>query len=139
VTIIDTQGNGSVVTCDSAEGPETVLDGFTITNGYAGYGGGMHNDGSSPTVTNCVLWGDAPNEITGSAADVTYSTVQGGWPGIGNIDADPLFVDPDNGDPRLPLLPKGLMWDNVAAEGKQVAISGCLLRPRFFQQGDWKG
>ena len=34
---------------------------------------------------------------------MTYSYVQGGWPGAGNIDADPRFVDPDNGDYRLSL------------------------------------
>ncbi len=33
VTIIDAQGVGSVVTCDSGEGPGTVLEGFTITGG----------------------------------------------------------------------------------------------------------
>ena len=40
-TIIDGGGNGSVVTCDSGETSTTVLDGFTITNGSATYGGGM--------------------------------------------------------------------------------------------------
>jgi len=29
---------------------------------------------------------------------VTYSDIQGGWEGVGNIDADPLFVDPDGPD-----------------------------------------
>lgn len=30
-----------------------------------------------------------------------YSDIQGGWSGIGNINADPLFVDTANGDYRL--------------------------------------
>ena len=68
-------------------------------------GGGMYNrSNSSPTVTNCVLWGDSPNEILdiGDAlTTVSYTDVQGGFPGTGNIDADPLFVDPLNGDFRL--------------------------------------
>ena len=34
-------------------------------------------------------------------ATITYTDVQGGWPGQGNIDADPLFADPDNGDYHL--------------------------------------
>src|SRR5690606_38607828 len=36
-------------------------------------------------------------------ADVTYSDIQGGWvgPGDGNIDADPLWLDPAAGDFRL--------------------------------------
>jgi predicted outer membrane repeat protein len=45
-------------------------------------------------LTNCILWGDS-NEIwnnDGSNIHVTYSDVQGGWPGDGNIDADPCFV-----------------------------------------------
>ncbi|MCZ6543318.1 MAG: hypothetical protein O6768_06600, partial [Planctomycetota bacterium] len=49
VTIIDAGGDlgaGSVVTCDAAEGPGSVLQGFTITGGVAFEGGGMYNDGS---------------------------------------------------------------------------------------------
>ena len=55
VTIIDAQQTGTVVTCDSAEGPDSVLEGFTITGGNAGFGGGMRNINSSPTVTNCTF------------------------------------------------------------------------------------
>jgi hypothetical protein len=32
---------------------------------------------------------------------VLYSNIQYGWPGIGNIDADPLFVYPDTGNFHL--------------------------------------
>lgn len=55
------------------------------------------------TVTNSILWGDGPDEIlvVNATADVTYSDVEGGWPGDGNIDADPLFADPGNGDFHL--------------------------------------
>ena len=34
----------------------------------------------------------------GGGLAATFSDIQGGWPGVGNIDADPLFVrDPDPG------------------------------------------
>jgi len=36
--------------------------------------------------------------VEDSSITVTYSDVQGGWRGEGNIDADPLFVDPENGN-----------------------------------------
>ncbi|MBN2271241.1 MAG: DUF1080 domain-containing protein [Sedimentisphaerales bacterium] len=71
---------------------------FTVNS--ATVGGGMYNSNSSPKVTNCILWGDTPDEIydSNSTPDVIYSDVQGGWGGIGNIDADPCFVDAAVGD-----------------------------------------
>ncbi len=33
--------------------------------------------------------------------NVRYSNIEGGWEGEGNIDEDPLFVDPENGDYHL--------------------------------------
>jgi hypothetical protein len=64
-------------------------------------GGGVYCSNSSPTITNCILWADTPQEIhveSGSPA-VTYCDVLGGWPGTGNINADPQFAGPM--DPRL--------------------------------------
>ena len=64
-------------------------------------GGGISNiQDVEPMLFNCILWGNTPEEIKGSAS-VSYSDVQGGWPGEGNIDAAPYFVDPDNGDYHL--------------------------------------
>ncbi len=72
----------------------------TFSGNSCGNNGGGAYTGSTTTLANCILWGDSPNELAG-AATVTYSDVQGGWPGIGNINADPMFVDPDDGDYRL--------------------------------------
>ena len=70
----------------------------TISDNSAGSaGGGILCVNSDPIITNCILWGDsAPHEpefyvLSGSPV-VTYSDVQGGWSGEGNIDADPLFA-----------------------------------------------
>jgi len=55
------------------------------------------------TMTNCILW-DGDDEIWNnddSTIISSYNDVRGGRSGIGNIDADPLFVDPDNGNFRL--------------------------------------
>ncbi len=51
---------------------------------------------STISLINCIFW-DGGNEIWNddySIFIVSYSNVQGGWSGEGNIDADPLFVDP---------------------------------------------
>ncbi len=264
VTIIDAQGFGRVITCDSGEGPDTVIEGFTITGGDAVNGGGMGNfsgsspivvncrfiancailgggmanfgggsplimgcwfvanEGSgtsgmhngvsspivvncnfidndfgpamgnagssaivagclfvdnfggamscvgglpivanctltqngggitifgSPTITNCILWGNFPGEIVVNSGEpvVNYSCIQDGWAGAGsnNIDADPMFVDPDNGDFRLssgsPCIDAGNNWgvpidendfdeDGVLCELFPVDLDG---NPRF--------
>ncbi len=59
---------------------------------------------SLPILSNCVVWNNSPDQIfddMDSEATVGFSDVQGGWPGTGNVDADPLFVDPDSDDLRL--------------------------------------
>jgi predicted outer membrane repeat protein len=55
------------------------------------------------TMTNCIVWnsGDSIWNNDGSTITIQYSDVAGGWPGIGNINADPLFVDPLDADFRL--------------------------------------
>jgi len=67
-----------------------ILKNVTISNNYATYyGGGIY--GSNLTLVNCILWNNSPEEIYGSAT-ATYSNIQGGLAGTGNIDQDPLFV-----------------------------------------------
>ena len=60
----------------------------------------MYNLQSSPTVTNCILWGDSPDELynSSSTSSVTYSDIQGGYAGTGSINSDPMFLDPDGPD-----------------------------------------
>jgi len=53
-TIIDGSQLGSVVTCSSYEGPGTVLEGFTLENGRAYEGGGMHIYRGSYTVPGSI-------------------------------------------------------------------------------------
>jgi hypothetical protein len=65
-------------------------------------GGMIYNDGtSSTTVTNCVFWGFFDSIINqgGASTTVTYSVVI--YPGTGNINVDPMLVDPANGDFHL--------------------------------------
>ncbi|MCX5638982.1 MAG: hypothetical protein NTX52_15005, partial [Planctomycetota bacterium] len=58
---------------------------------------------STVTMLNCIIWNGSDwlwnNDHSTIAA--TYSDVQGGWPGTGNINADPCFVEPDSNDYHL--------------------------------------
>jgi predicted outer membrane repeat protein len=88
-------GHGGAISCF---GFGSTISNNTFTANIAMEGnGGAISCNYDPIIKNCILWGDAPDEIydLGSTATVTYSDVQGGWPGEGNIDADPMFVQPD--------------------------------------------
>jgi len=58
-------------------------------------------DGSSPIITNCILWANAEAAIAHGDPLVSYSNIQGGWPGQGNVDTDPCFADDETGDYHL--------------------------------------
>ncbi|MHC4718167.1 MAG: right-handed parallel beta-helix repeat-containing protein, partial [Planctomycetota bacterium] len=110
VTIIDGTANFHVVQCVSGEGPDTVLEGFTITGGIANgnyphhTGGGMYNSGTSPTISNCIFSNNASGggggmaNINGSPT-VTDCTFQGNsarWGGAGgmyNESSNPTVTD----------------------------------------------
>ncbi len=94
------------------------LANVTISNNTAADGGGIYCFGlTSPSLVNTILWNNSPNEIYldhfwQNSITIAYSDVQGGLDSIvtnngtvnwleGNIDADPLFVDPFNGDYHL--------------------------------------
>ena len=73
-TIIDGGSLGSVVTCNNEEGASTVLSGFVITNGNTIFdGGGMYNNNSSPTVTNCSFIGNKASSVGGGMANFSSS------------------------------------------------------------------
>jgi hypothetical protein len=59
-TVIDGNQAGPVVTFNSGEGSQSVLSGFTLRNGKAGFsaalrGGGIRIENSSPTITGNVI------------------------------------------------------------------------------------
>jgi len=86
----------------------TVLSSSFVGN-KAQQGGGMFlASPSSATIRDCILWNDEGHDISvhssGASVVASYSDVRCGWPGMGNIAADPCFVDPGywnrNGTPE---------------------------------------
>jgi len=86
----------------------TIINCTFSKNAAQNGGGGIYNIGySNPDITNCILWADTAfsgseilNPGTGTPS-VSYSDVQGGYPGTGNINSDPFFIDQTNNDLRL--------------------------------------
>ena len=99
-------GNGGGISC----GEDIILNikNVTITgNSGVSNGGGIYSNFHYDTdiqLVNCILWDNSPHQIdvTNSPIIVTYSDIQDGWNGVGNIDEDPLFVG--TGELRYALL-----------------------------------
>ena len=102
----------------------------TITLNQAQEGGGVvvarASEVTFASIYNCILWGNATDQIVlvnGAHAELNYCDIQGGWrgKGVGNVDADPTFVDPRNGD----------LWLAAGSPcidaGDNTSIDDCLL------------
>jgi len=89
--------HGGGIFCSHVCYPITITN-CTLVDNYSLGGGGGFYEYYSPyaRITNCILWGNntpaGDNQISGNA-DVTYSDVQDGWPGEGNIEEFPFFVE----------------------------------------------
>ena len=79
-------------------GGNPILVNCTLTGNQAREGGAISR--GEPTLINCIVWGNTSPQIL-SDASVSFSNIQDGFPGEGNIDIDPLFADPENGDYHL--------------------------------------
>ncbi len=98
----------------------------TIVNNKAtgNYGGAIFSNGATPTIKNTIIWGnEAPSysQIKGNITSMEYSDVQGGgFPGMGNIDVNPKFVNSVNG--------VGHQYTGTAANWKLKYNSPCINR-----------
>jgi hypothetical protein len=93
------------------------VDGMVVENGvepYFAYNTLVYNSAAGVavlgtaeqiTIVNSIVWqnGTAITHTAPTSITVSYSDIQGGWsgPGEGNIDADPLFLQPASGIFRL--------------------------------------
>jgi predicted outer membrane repeat protein len=83
VTFLKGTGTGTVVTFNHFEGADSVLDGFTVTNGKAAFGGGVSIVNASPTLRNLAI---NHNMATGG----TYS--RGGGASVSGATAKPSIT-----------------------------------------------
>ena len=126
IIISNTADYGGGIYCNNNSNP--TFTNVTISGNTAEEGGGIGCDGSSPSLVNCILWNNHPEEVWGSP-NISHSDIQGGWEGEGNIDTDPLFCEPDSGDYTLaensPCVGTGQDGANMGAFG--VGCEAILL------------
>ncbi len=89
------RGLGGGICADSASIiNNTITDNDSVSASFESSVGGIYCTGSS-SVVNTIVWGNSgklsPKQILG-CTNVTYSDIEGGYEGEGNIDADPCFA-----------------------------------------------
>ncbi|MDP8204694.1 MAG: T9SS type A sorting domain-containing protein [Candidatus Tenebribacter mawsonii] len=63
---------------------------------------GISNGYGTSTIKSSIIYGNNTQINNGQGTvNVTYSDIQGGFDGLGNINANPLFEDPSNGNYHL--------------------------------------
>lgn len=82
--------NGAIVTLD-----HNTLNGHAMGVLCLEDAGAPGSGGATAAVVNTIVWGCATTiqADASSTIAVTYSDVEGGYPGAGNFDLDPAFVD----------------------------------------------
>ena len=129
-TIIDGRERGTVVTFDSGEEDDSVLEGFTITNGLAvssedtiEHGGGIQLISSGPTIRDCIL---LANHATGDGGGI-YCFAARSRPVIENVVFQGNTADGQGGALCVvsgrPHLSNCLFSKNEAANGGAISAS----------------
>jgi hypothetical protein len=117
----------------------TITGNLIKESDVGGSGGGIHGSAAT-TISNCIIWGNSAVQLAGSPA-VFYSDVQGGQPGTGNIDSDPLFVSGPKGDYYLSQVAAGQAVESPCADaGSDLAvylgIEDCTTRTDHIGDAD---
>ncbi|MDP6770407.1 MAG: right-handed parallel beta-helix repeat-containing protein, partial [Anaerolineales bacterium] len=72
----------------------------TIVDNTGSRGLGNNSITTGPEYTNCIIYNNGKEGDFGNVT-MTYSLVEGGWAGIGNIDTEPFFANTSDNDYHL--------------------------------------
>lgn len=101
---IYSNGGNGIETYNPVNPPlaNAVIVNNTIVNNDAN---GVKSDyAADVNITNCIIWDNGTNELYAGDSetfDVTYSCIEVGYTGTGNITSDPCFINADENDFHL--------------------------------------
>jgi len=79
----------------------TIVNNTIVNNGK----GILVQDSSYVIISNTIIWGNSFASLlmgdSSNSISVTYSDIEGGWSGLGNLNTIPVFIDTGNYDFRL--------------------------------------
>jgi len=102
--IIGSKGWGILLKSGDVEYAGTIKNCTIAANGEGVWGVSV--------ITNSIIWGNLSQQIADPNCIVAYSNIQGGFPGEGNINADPCFADTNSDDYHLKS--QAGRWDPVS-------------------------
>ncbi|MFQ6677933.1 MAG: choice-of-anchor D domain-containing protein [Fidelibacterota bacterium] len=109
--------HGAAVYVDAFSGPFLDHITFVVNAASSSSGAGVTvAGGSSVSINNSIFWANTGTaiEVLSGSESTTYSIVEGGNAGTGNIDADPQFTAPASADFHL-------AWGSPAIDGGDPA------------------
>lgn len=122
--IIDCQNLSRAFYFHNGEDANSVLDGFTLTNGSAASGGAISCSGSSPVIANCIITSNRAGSLSGSGGAVlcgeyscptiTNCTITGNSAGTGG--AICCYES-------IASMSNCILSDNLAEIGSEIAIT----------------
>ena len=127
----DFSGGGGIFTTYS---DPIILDNTIVGNNAASAGGGiLHRYSGSPAVINTIIWENNANTLPQISTDdsvnftVNFCDIQGGWQGIGNLDIDPQFRNPEDRDYHLMSIECGNLLNSPCIDFGDPLILDSLL------------
>jgi parallel beta-helix repeat protein len=147
-TIIDGEQSRQVVRFESDEGPDTVVDGFTITGGFTvgGSGAGVYCL-SSPTITDCTITNNVSHNHGGGIliAGSSSSPMITGCTIMNNLAAGTDYGTGGGiltGNGSSPTLMNCTIRDNAAGQrgggidnGSNLTITNCIIQNNTAMYG----
>ena len=143
LTVIDGNQAGSVVSFTSGEGPQSVLNGFTVRHGKASLrGGGIRIENSSPTITGNIITNNTAGDSGGGiASSFSSPVIQGntitnngqipGW--SGGVGGGGVSITGAAATQLLNNTISGNSWSSASGGGVSLFAAGTpLLKNNFI-------
>jgi len=104
----------SIENCTVVGNTATGGQGGEPAGGNGASGAGGIRAAATTTITDCIIWGNS-SQVSGTPG-ISYSDVEGGYAGEGNINADPCFVTGPEGDYYLSQVAAGQAFDSPCVD-----------------------
>lgn len=126
---------------------QSLIVGTTITGNISRFApGGLYCDDGTCMVRNSIIYGNTPTDAQPDAMHIAYSVIGGDYPGRGNLDLDPMFLDAAGGDYRLssasPCIdrgqPKFAPYPGEVDAAGDTRVQNCRVDMGAFESAFWQ-